>query len=67
MQDVYLEKIILNAKAGYITWNGGPIQDFFKLGGYNLEEILSKIPGAKTIPENPLTAPENCIIVWGNK
>lgn len=67
VQDVYLEKIVLKAKAGYITWNGGTIAPMFGTGGYSLKEILSIIPNATTIPEKPLTAPQNCIIIWGNK
>ena len=67
VQDAYLEKIVLKAKAGYITWNGGVTVPTFGTDGYSLEEILSIIPNATTIEERPLTAPQNCIIVWGNK
>ena len=61
VQDIYIRKIIRRAKAGYITWN--TIWD----KGYSLEEFLSIIPDAKTIPEEPLTAQGNCIVVWGTK
>jgi hypothetical protein len=64
VQDIYLEKVILNAEAGYITWNSGSYNSF---GGYSLNEIINKIPGSSVIKEKPLTASDNCIIIWGNK
>ena len=67
VQDIYLEKILLKSKAGYITWNGDIIAPTFSTGGYSLKEILSILPNAITIPEKPLTARGNCIIVWGEK
>ena len=67
VQDIYLEKVILKAKFGYITWNAPLIQSVFKLGGYSLDEFLKIIPNANIFPEQPLTAPGNCIVVWGNK
>ena len=60
VQDMYLEKIILRSKRGYITWNK-------VLGSYSVNELLAKIPGSAIIDERPLTAPDNCIILWGNK
>lgn len=63
-QDIYLEKVILKSKAGYITWNDLSADS---LDAYKLEEILSIIPNAKIIPERPLTYEKNCIIVWGTK
>ena len=67
-QDIYIKRIIRRAKAGYITWN----QSALKKGagwdkGYSLEEFLSIMPEATTIPEEPLTAQGNCIVVWGTK
>lgn len=63
VQDVYLEKVILKSKAGYITWN---TLSHDVLDGYSLEELLEKIPGSSTIAEEPLTKENNCIIIWGN-
>lgn len=65
-QDVYLEKVVLKAKSGYITWNDFSARDD-NLKAYTLEEILSIIPNSYTIPEKPLTFEWNCIIVWGTK
>lgn len=67
VQDTYFEKVIRNAKAGYITWNAPAIQKYHDYNTYSLEEFLKLIPTATILPEQPLTAPNNCIVVWGNK
>lgn len=64
IQDMYLEKVILKSKRGYITWNCLS-QNVF--GGYSVNELLKVIPGSSRIEEKPLTHPDNCIIIWGNK
>lgn len=64
VQDIYLEKVILNSKAGYMTWNSLSCD---VLDGYTLDELLAKIPGSSVIEEKPLSATNNCIIIWGNK
>lgn len=63
IQDVYLKKIILNSKGGYIAYNDiNP----FDYRSYKKEELLSVIPNSRIIPEKPLTHPNNCIIIWNN-
>ncbi len=64
VQDIYLEKVILRSKAGYMTWNTLSCEE---LDGYSLEELLEKIPGSTTVAEEPSTKAGNCIIVWGMK
>ncbi len=66
-QEFYINRIILRSKAGYITWNYSAMVSGGWKEGHELEEILSIIPGSRVIPEEPLTAPGNCIIVWGTK
>ena len=61
IQDVYLDKIILNSRHGYITYND-ITPDEFK--SYKKDELLKIIPNAKIIDEKPLTHKRNCIIVW---
>ena len=58
VQDIYLEKIILNSKMGYITYNEIS-------SSYKLDELIKIIPKSKVYKEVPLTAPTNCIIMWG--
>ena len=74
VQDVYLEKIILKSKAGYITWNDGIEQKVWDTDGYTLQEILSIIPGAEAvfIPPQTYQATQKviekvCVILWGHK
>jgi hypothetical protein len=63
IQDIYLHKIILNSKRGYITYNE-TTPDEFK--SYKANELVAIIPSAKIVKEEPLTCPKNCIIVWGD-
>lgn len=64
VQDCYLKEVILKSKAGYMTWNSLSCD---VLDGYTLDELLKLIPGSSVIPEEPLSATNNCIIIWGNK
>jgi hypothetical protein len=61
IQDVYLEKIILNVKHGYITYNE-ITPEYFK--SYTKEELVKILPNARIIKEVPLTHEKNCIIIW---
>ena len=67
VQKIYFDKIVTHSKAGYMTWNSEMFERQGVNVGYSAQEISSIIPGAKIIPEKPLTAPGNCIIVWGTK
>lgn len=68
-QEVYLEKILSKARAGYVTWDG----DFFAAAdlydGWTLEEFVTRLPFEATIlPENPVTTSEtNRVVIWGAK
>jgi putative sugar O-methyltransferase len=64
IQDVYLKKIILNSKRGYITFNEISPEHF---KSYKREELLNIIPNSHIIDEKPLTHEKNCIIIWGEK
>jgi len=61
IQDVYLEKIILNSRHGYITYND-TTPDWFK--SYKKNELVKIIPNSKILEEIPKTAEKNCIIIW---
>lgn len=62
IQEIYLEKIIVNSCRGYITYNDINPAEF---KSYKKEELIKVIHGSRTIDEVPLTHPNNCIIVWG--
>ena len=67
VQNFYFDKIVRHSKAGYMTWNSEMFTRHGIAVGYSAKEFASMIPGAKIIPEIPLTAPGNCIIVWGTR
>lgn len=63
IQDIYLDKIILNSNSGYITYNQISSLEF---NSYTKEELLTILPNApRIIEEKPLTCADNCIIIWG--
>ena len=62
LQDVYLKKVILNSKMGYITYSDNFTPASFN--SYRVDELLKMIPGSTKIEENPKTGP-NFIILWG--
>jgi len=62
IQEIYLEKVILNSRRGYITYNDINPAEF---KSYKKEELLKVIPDSRIIDEVPLTHPNNCIILWG--
>lgn len=62
-QDWYLENYVLRAKSGFILWNN---LSFIELDGYPLDSLISIIPGARKVPEVPLSFEGNTIIFWHN-
>ena len=62
-QDVYLKKVIRNSKMGYITYNENTMEHY---NSYKKDELLKIIPNSHIIDEKPLTAENNCIIIWNN-
>ncbi|MBR1805481.1 MAG: putative sugar O-methyltransferase [Selenomonadaceae bacterium] len=66
-QEVYLEKILSKARAGYVTWDGEFFADAGLYDGLTLEEFVSILPFEATIlPENPVTTSEtNRVVIWG--
>lgn len=68
VQDMYLEKIISKAKAGYVTWDGDFFASYGLYRGYTLEEFAGFIPNATILPEEPVTtSSDNRLVVWGIK
>lgn len=62
IQEIYMEKVILNSHRGYIIYNDINPAEF---KSYKKEELLKVIPGSRIIDEMPLTHPNNCVIIWG--
>lgn len=64
VQMSYLDGFVSTASRGYITWN---LLSEKNLNGLTLDEFLNLMPNASVQAEVPLTAPGNCIVVWGQK
>jgi putative sugar O-methyltransferase len=64
IQIFYLENIIKKSKHGYMTMNSGLKDSFFK-NHLSIDKIKKILPGIKIIKEEPLTAKNNYIIIWG--
>ena len=62
-QDWYIKNYILKSKNGFILWNK---LSFVELDGYSLDYLISIIPGAKMMPESPLSFDGNTVIYWQN-
>tara|TARA_A100001015_G_scaffold319963_1_gene444685 strand:- start:360 stop:1274 length:915 start_codon:yes stop_codon:yes gene_type:complete len=67
LQKIYLNKVILNSKSGYMTMNTGNDLDFkTKTSKYRASELLKLIKNSKIIQENPITSEKNYILIWGD-
>lgn len=64
----YARVILAKSKRGYLTMNSGRTNHSGRSDGkMTLSELTSIIPGCEVIEEDPLTGPDNYIIVWGHK
>lgn len=61
IQQVYLEKVVLSAARGYITYNEINPQDF---NSYTKEELIKLIPQIRVKPEVGILSPKDCTLVW---
>jgi hypothetical protein len=65
IQEVYLKNVISKASRGYMIMNSGRTNHTGRsTGKMSLSEISSYLPQMRIIEENPLTSPDNYIIVW---
>ena len=66
IQKIYLEKVILRSKRGYLTMNtGNDLKGYGRKSRYNCSELLDMLPNSRVIEENPMTYKKNYIIIWG--
>jgi len=61
IQDIYLEKVLLSATRGYITYNEINPEDF---NSYTKEELIQLIPQIRVNQEVGILHPKDCILVW---
>jgi hypothetical protein len=62
VQDAYMERVVRNARRGYITFNRINPPEFRSL---EVDDFIRSIPGAEVAKEDPLTHPGNVVITWG--
>lgn len=68
VQNEYVTKILTRSKRGYLTMNSGRTNHSGRsTGKMALDELLVRIPGSEALEEDPLTGPDNYILVWGHK
>jgi hypothetical protein len=65
LQLTYIKKILAKSKKGYLTMNSG-LRNDRSLEKFTLNELKELLPEFRTIKEEPLTADQNYIIVWGH-
>ena len=66
IQDLYLDKIILGSKRGYMIMNSGLSNKTGRSDGkITLEELRRLIPSIKVCDEMPLTSQDNYLVTWG--
>ena len=62
VQEIYYRKALQQTPAGYITYNDiGPAE----LNPWSCDELCQRLNG-QSRPEEPITHPKNCIIIWGS-
>lgn len=63
----YVDKILTRSSRGYLTMNSGRTNYSGRsTGKMALDDLLDRIPGAEVLEEDPLTGPDNYILVWGH-
>ncbi|WP_304908565.1 putative sugar O-methyltransferase [Methylotenera sp.] len=66
LQLKYIEKVISKSKKGYLTMNSGFENSVFINNKLSLNDLKKLLPSFEIISENPITAPNNYVIVWGH-
>lgn len=61
VQEMYLDRVIATARRGYVTYNQISPDH---MGTLSLDEFVRRVPGAKVMDEQPLTAAGNAIVYW---
>jgi hypothetical protein len=67
LQRSYIKKIISKASKGYLTMNSGIGNSRPTSSRLSINELRELLPAFDIVDENPITAPDNYIIVWGHR
>lgn len=66
LQLEYVHKVFLNSKRGFVIMNSGKTNFTGRsLGKLTASELTDLIPGSELMEENPITGPDNYLLVWG--
>jgi hypothetical protein len=64
----YIENVISKSPRGYMIMNSGNLNTTGRSEGkMSLIELKELIPGCEVFGEEPLTSPDNYLLVWGHK
>jgi putative sugar O-methyltransferase len=67
LQKLYIKKILLKARRGYLTMNSGLPNSAYRDDKLSLSDLQELLPPFELVDEYPLTSNGNYIIVWGHK
>ena len=67
LQIKYIEKVISKCKKGYLTMNSGLSRAGRSTNKLTIEQLRDQLPTFEMLPEDPITSPDNYIIIWGHK
>lgn len=64
----YVNKVLCRSRFGYLTMNSGR-ENFTgrSTGKMSLTELIRSLPGSEVLEEDPLTGPDNYILIWGHR
>ncbi len=62
----YIEKILGNSSRGYLTMNSGLDFSARSHNKLSLNDLKNLLPKFEVVEENPLSSPDNYLIVWGH-
>ena len=68
IQNSYIEKVILKSRNGFMIMNSGYSNKTGRSDGkITISEMQAIIPDLEIFPEEPLTSPDNYLLIWRQK
>lgn len=65
LQEIYLNRILRYSKNGYLLMNSGRSNLTGRsIGKLSVQEITEAIPNVEILDEEPLTGPDNYLLIW---
>ena len=67
VQKKYIEGVMVNSRRGYLIMNSGKTDISGRSSGkYTLEDLRKVLPAFEVLEEDPVTGPDNYVIIWGH-